>query len=121
MELNIDITAQENVQKWLNGNYDEETKEAIRKMIAENQNELNESFYKSLEFGTGGLRGIMGVGTNRMNKYTVAMATQGLANYVISFFKDTKNLKAAVAYDCRKQYSTYRRVRNENFNYQRRA
>ena len=92
MELNIDITAQENVQKWLNGNYDEETKEAIRKMIAENQNELNESFYKSLEFGTGGLRGIMGVGTNRMNKYTVAMATQGLANYVISSFKDTKKM-----------------------------
>ncbi|MBO7199900.1 MAG: phospho-sugar mutase [Bacteroidales bacterium] len=110
MELNIDITAQENVQKWLNGNYDEETKEAIRKMIAENQNELNESFYKSLEFGTGGLRGIMGVGTNRMNKYTVAMATQGLANYVISSFKDTKNLKAAVAYDCRNNSPLFAKI-----------
>ena len=110
MELNIDITAQENVQKWLNGNYDEETKETIRKMIAENQNELNESFYKSLEFGTGGLRGIMGVGTNRMNKYTVAMATQGLANYVISSFKDTKNLKAAVAYDCRNNSPLFAKI-----------
>ncbi len=110
MELNIDITAQENVQKWLNGNYDEETKEAIRKMIAENQNELNESFYKSLEFGTGGLRGIMGVGTNRMNKYTVAMATQGLANYVISSFRDTKNLKAAVAYDCRNNSPLFAKI-----------
>ena len=110
MELNIDITAQENVQKWLNGNYDEETKETIRKMIAENQNELNESFYKSLEFGTGGLRGIMGVGTNRMNKYTVAMATQGLANYVISSFRDTKNLKAAVAYDCRNNSPLFAKI-----------
>lgn len=110
MELNIDITAQENVQKWLNGNYDEETKEAIRKMIAENQNELNESFYKNLEFGTGGLRGIMGVGTNRMNKYTVAMATQGLANYVISSFPDIKNLKAVVAYDCRNNSSFFAKI-----------
>lgn len=101
MELNIDITAQENVQKWLNGNYDEETKDAIRKMIGENQNELNESFYRNLEFGTGGLRGIMGVGTNRMNKYTVAMATQGLANYVLTSFTGVKNIKAVVAYDCR--------------------
>ena len=101
MELNIDITAQENVQKWLNGNYDEDTKAAIRKMMEENQNELNESFYRNLEFGTGGLRGIMGVGTNRMNKYTVAMATQGLANYVVSSFPEVKELKAVVAYDCR--------------------
>ena len=110
MELNIDITAQENVQKWLNGNYDEETKEAIRKMIAENQSELNESFYKNLEFGTGGLRGIMGVGTNRMNKYTVAMATQGLANYVISSFPNVKNLKAAVAYDCRNNSPLFAKI-----------
>jgi phosphoglucomutase len=63
-----------------------------------------------LEFGTGGLRGIMGVGTNRMNKYTVAMATQGLANYVISSFKDTKNLKAAVAYDCRNNSPLFAKI-----------
>ena len=101
MKLNIDATAQANVENWLNGNYDNETKAAIRKMMEENQNELNESFYRNLEFGTGGLRGIMGVGTNRMNKYTVAMATQGLANYVLSSFSDLKEIKAAVAYDCR--------------------
>lgn len=101
MKLNIDTTAQTNVQNWLNGKYDEETKAAIRKMMEENPNELNESFYRNLEFGTGGLRGIMGVGTNRMNKYTVAMATQGLANYVLKSFPEVKEIKAAVAYDCR--------------------
>jgi len=101
MKLNIDTTAQTNVQNWLNGKYDEETKAAIRKMMEENPNELNESFYRNLEFGTGGLRGIMGVGTNRMNKYTVAMATQGLANYVLKSFSEVKEIKAAVAYDCR--------------------
>ena len=101
MKLNIDTTAQTNVQNWLNGKYDEETKAAIRKMMEENPNELNESFYRNLEFGTGGLRGIMGVGTNRMNKYTVAMATQGLANYVLKSFSEVKEIKAAGAYDCR--------------------
>ncbi|MBR3938369.1 MAG: phospho-sugar mutase [Bacteroidales bacterium] len=101
MKLNIDTTTQTNVQNWLNGKYDEETKAAIRKMMEENPNELNESFYRNLEFGTGGLRGIMGVGTNRMNKYTVAMATQGLANYVLKSFSEVKEIKAAVAYDCR--------------------
>ena len=110
MELNIDITAQENVQKWLNGNYDEDTKAAIRKMMEDNQNELNESFYRNLEFGTGGLRGIMGVGTNRMNKYTVAMATQGLANYVVSSFPEVKELKAVVAYDCRNNSSFFAKI-----------
>ncbi len=80
--LNIDESAKQNATAWLNGEYDEATKQAIRNMAEQNPNELNESFYRNLEFGTGGLRGIMGVGTNRMNKYTVAMATQGLANYV---------------------------------------
>ena len=64
----LDKTAEQNVNVWLNGNYDEDTKSAIRKMMAENPEELNESFYKNLEFGTGGLRGIMGIGTNRMNR-----------------------------------------------------
>ena len=79
--LNIDESAKLNVRAWLEGEYDEATKQAIRDMM-NNPTELNESFYRHLEFGTGGLRGIMGVGTNRMNKYTVAMATQGVANYV---------------------------------------
>ena len=99
-ELNIDASARANVETWLNGQYDEATKTAIRKMIAENPDELNESFYRSLEFGTGGLRGIMGVGTNRMNQYTVGMATQGLANYVKRCFPG-EELRAAVSHDSR--------------------
>ena len=98
--LNIDASAKENVMTWLNGQYDEETKQAIRDMM-DNPNELNESFYRNLEFGTGGLRGIMGVGTNRMNKYTVAMATQGLANYVKKCFPTANPIKAAVSHDSR--------------------
>lgn len=101
MNLNIDATAKANVQTWLDGAYDEATKQAIREMMANNQEELNESFYKNLEFGTGGLRGIMGVGTNRMNKYTVAMATQGLANYVKKCFPEANPIKAAVSHDSR--------------------
>ena len=97
----LDEIAIENVNSWLSGAYDDDTKAAIRKMQKENPEELNESFYKNLEFGTGGLRGIMGVGTNRMNKYTVGMATQGLANYVKSCFKGEKELRAAVSHDSR--------------------
>ncbi|MBR4176162.1 MAG: phospho-sugar mutase, partial [Bacteroidales bacterium] len=70
-QTTLDATTLANVKTWLEGAYDEDTKAAIRKMQAENPEELNESFYRSLEFGTGGLRGIMGVGTNRMNRYTV--------------------------------------------------
>ncbi len=99
-ELNIDASAKANVQAWLDGGYDEATKQAIRDMMA-NPGELNESFYKNLEFGTGGLRGIMGVGTNRMNKYTVAMATQGLANYVKKSFAGIAKPKAAISHDSR--------------------
>ena len=98
--LNIDASAKANVQAWLDGDYDAETKQAIRDMM-NNPTELNESFYRNLEFGTGGLRGIMGVGTNRMNKYVVAMATQGLANYVRKCFADVKELRAAVSHDSR--------------------
>ena len=99
--LNIDPSAKVNAQAWLDGAYDQDTKQAIRDMAANNPNELNESFYRHLEFGTGGLRGIMGVGTNRMNRYTVAMATQGLANYTRSQFPGEKELRAAVSHDSR--------------------
>ncbi|MDY6372153.1 MAG: phospho-sugar mutase [Bacteroidales bacterium] len=99
--LNIDPSAKLNAQAWLDGAYDDATKQAIRDMAANNPNELNESFYRHLEFGTGGLRGIMGVGTNRMNRYTVAMATQGLANYTRSQFPGEKELRAAVSHDSR--------------------
>ena len=99
--LNIDESAKLNAQSWLDGEYDEATKQAIRDMAENNPNELNESFYRTLEFGTGGLRGIMGVGTNRMNKYTVAMATQGLANYVKKVNAGESELRAAVSHDSR--------------------
>jgi phosphoglucomutase len=97
MEKNIQIK----VDKWLNGNYDDETKNEIRNLTINNEKELIDSFYKELEFGTGGLRGIMGAGTNRMNKYTVGAAAQGLSNYIIKFFGEKEKIKVAVAYDSR--------------------
>ncbi|MFT3911551.1 MAG: phospho-sugar mutase [Ferruginibacter sp.] len=95
MEKNI----QEKIDKWLNGNYDQATKDGIKKMQQENPDDLADAFYKNLEFGTGGLRGIMGIGTNRMNKYTVGMATQGYANYLKKCFGD--DVSVAIAHDCR--------------------
>ena len=108
--LNIDDSAKLNVKAWLEGEYDEATKQAIRDM-ASNPQELNESFYRHLEFGTGGLRGIMGVGTNRMNRYTVAMATQGLANYVKKVCAGEKELRAAVSHDSRNHSRELPRLR----------
>ncbi len=96
----MDAAILEKVNEWLQGNYDNVTKDTIKKLQAENENELVESFYKNLEFGTGGLRGIMGVGTNRMNKYTVGMATQGFANYLKKVYGD-KDVKVAIAHDSR--------------------
>ena len=90
----------EKVNGWLNGNYDTATKETILKLQKENTSELEESFYANLEFGTGGLRGIMGVGTNRMNKYTVGMATQGFSNYLRKAFGNTE-ISVAIAHDSR--------------------
>ena len=72
----------ERAKVWLSDKYDAETRKQVQELIDNNPEELLESFYKNLEFGTGGLRGIMGIGTNRMNTYTVAMATQGFANYI---------------------------------------
>ena len=88
------------VATWLAGNYDEATKEAIRKMQASQPDELMESFYKNLEFGTGGLRGLMGVGTNRINKYTIGMATQGFSNYLAKTYPGEK-IAVAIAHDSR--------------------
>lgn len=89
-------------QKWLDGNYDAETKEAVRRMMeAEDKTELIESFYRDLEFGTGGLRGIMGAGTNRMNIYTVGAATQGLSNYLKAQFGDLPQISVVIGHDCR--------------------
>lgn len=91
---------QHKIDSWLNGNYDAATKETIKKLQVENPTELGDAFYKNLEFGTGGLRGIMGVGTNRINQYTVGMATQGFANYLINMFPG-QQLRIAVAHDSR--------------------
>jgi len=89
-------------QVWLDGNYDENTKAEIRKLAeADDKTELIESFYRDLEFGTGGLRGIMGVGTNRMNKYTVGAATQGLSNYLKAQFADIPQISVVIGHDCR--------------------
>ena len=96
----MEIAIQQKVDSWLKGNYDEATKAEIRKMQADNPTELGDAFYKNLEFGTGGLRGIMGVGTNRINQYTVGMATQGFANYLIKMFPN-QQLRIAVAHDSR--------------------
>jgi len=95
----MDATIRAKVNQWLQGNYDEATKKEIQYLLENNPDELTEGFYKSLEFGTGGLRGIMGVGTNRMNKYTVGMATQGYANYLIQQFGT--DAKVAIAHDSR--------------------
>ena len=91
----------ERAKNWLSEKYDTETRKQVQELIDSNPNELLESFYKNLEFGTGGLRGIMGVGTNRMNTYTVAMATQGFANYIRMMFPNVEQPKVAIAHDCR--------------------
>ncbi len=96
----MDATIQAKADTWLKGNFDQETKEAIQKLLKDNGGELADSFYRNLEFGTGGLRGIMGVGTNRMNKYTVGMATQGYANYLKQSFPN-EEVRVAVAHDSR--------------------
>ncbi len=101
------------VEQWLSGPYDQTTKNTIESLIQENPAELEESFYRTLEFGTGGLRGIMGVGTNRMNIYTVGMATQGLANYIKR--ECNGGISVAIAYDCRNNSELFARTTAEVF------
>ncbi|MDE3236023.1 MAG: phospho-sugar mutase [Bacteroidota bacterium] len=95
-----DAAILERAKVWLSGNYDDATKTAVQQLIDAQSDELADSFYRNLEFGTGGLRGIMGVGTNRMNKYTVGMATQGFANYLKKNFPG-QEVKVAIAHDSR--------------------
>ena len=95
----MDATIRAKVDNWLAGNYDEATKQEIRNLLETNPEELVEGFYKNLEFGTGGLRGIMGIGTNKMNKYTIGMATQGYANYLKQSFGE--GISVAIAHDSR--------------------
>ncbi|MEI6086951.1 MAG: phospho-sugar mutase [Bacteroidota bacterium] len=96
----MDAAIQERVNVWVNGNYDLATKEIISQLLANNLDELADSFYRNLEFGTGGLRGVMGVGTNRINKYTIGMATQGFANYLKKTYGNAE-IKVAIAHDSR--------------------
>ncbi|HJR99888.1 MAG TPA: phospho-sugar mutase [Flavobacterium sp.] len=88
------------VKEWQSPSFDTTTQEAVNKLIESSPKELEESFYKNLEFGTGGMRGIMGVGNNRINKYTLGKSTQGLSNYLKSVFPD-QPIKAVIAFDCR--------------------
>lgn len=102
MENNLIEDVRSKAQVWLSGDYDAETKKKVQEMLdADDSTELIECFYKDLEFGTGGLRGIMGVGTNRMNIYTVGAATQGLANYLRKNYGKKAEIKVVVGHDCR--------------------
>lgn len=104
MENNEQLIAQceATAKQWLSPAFDEETRKAVEQMLAnEDKTDLIDAFYQNLEFGTGGLRGIMGVGTNRMNKYIVGMATQGFANYLLKAFPGKKDLAVVVGHDCR--------------------
>lgn len=98
---NIDIETKNRIQQWLGAEYDDDTVAQVQKLVDhKEETELLDAFYKELEFGTGGLRGIMGVGSNRINKYTIGKATQGLSNYLKKQFPD-QAIRVAVSYDCR--------------------
>ena len=101
-------------QSWLDGNYDEQTKSEVRELMEKDPAGLEDAFYRNLEFGTGGLRGVMGVGTNRMNKYTVGMATQGLANYIRKHCTGD-DIKVCVSYDCRNHSKEFAKITADVF------
>lgn len=97
----VDPAILKKAQEWLNPEFDAETRNEVKNLIEQNPKDFTDAFYRSLEFGTGGLRGIMGAGTNRMNNYTVGMATQGLANYLLQQFKNLPEIRVAIAVDSR--------------------
>jgi phosphoglucomutase len=106
----MNTNIQQKIDFWLNSNIDTIDKQHIENLIAaQNHTELNDAFYRDLEFGTGGLRGIMGVGSNRVNKYTIGAATQGLSNYLLRTFADQR-IKVAIAYDSRNQSQSLARI-----------
>lgn len=109
----IDAAIMERAKAWLGTAFDEETRLAVQNLMENNPAELTDSFYRDLEFGTGGLRGVMGVGTNRMNKYTVGMATQGLANYLKKMFPEKKPLQFVVSHDSRNNSRYFARIVSE--------
>ena len=103
-------------QVWLGSEYDEETRNEVQSLLdKEDPTELIEAFYKDLEFGTGGLRGIMGVGSNRMNIYTVGAATQGLSNYLKKEFAELEQIKVVIGHDCRNNSRRFAEISAEIF------
>lgn len=113
-ELLLQVEAK--AKEWLNDGYDEQTRNEVQRMLdSEDKTELIESFYKDLEFGTGGLRGIMGVGSNRMNKYTVGAATQGLSNYLKKEFADLPQISVAIGHDCRNNSDRFAKIASDVF------
>ncbi|WP_198027603.1 phospho-sugar mutase [Seonamhaeicola sp. S2-3] len=107
--IHIEPKILDRINTWLTPTFDEDTQQIIKESIANNPKDIQESFYKDLEFGTGGMRGIMGVGTNRINKYTLGKSTQGLSNYLKESFPGEK-LKTVIAYDCRHNSKTLAKV-----------
>jgi len=103
------MTILEKAQQWLSSTFDKETQQEIQHLINTDQEQLTDRFYQDLEFGTGGMRGVMGAGTNRINKYTLGRATQGLANYLIQSFPN-KKLKVAIAFDCRHNSKSFAKI-----------
>jgi phosphoglucomutase len=111
----LDPVSQQNIHTWLHGHYDEDTKDQIREWISlGSATELSDAFYKNLEFGTGGLRGIMGVGSNRINKYTIGAATQGFSNYLRSVYGN-QPISVAIAFDCRNNATTFAQITADVF------
>ncbi len=110
------LSVTEKAQAWLVGNYDEETKKEVQLMLDnDDKTLLIDSFYKELEFGTGGLRGIMGAGSNRINKYTIGSATQGLSNYLLQEFADLDQIKVVIGHDCRNNSRKYAEISADIF------
>ena len=111
----LEASVQEKINSWLNGSYDAETKSEIQALLDQNDvTALTDAFYKDLEFGTGGIRGIMGVGSNRINRYTLGVATQGLSNYLRKQYPD-QQIKVAIAHDSRNNSRTFARMVAEVF------
>ena len=104
-----DLQIQENLTTWLSPFFDADTKKTIEQLQSTNPKELNDSFYKNLEFGTGGMRGVMGVGTNRINKYTLGKNTQGLSDYLHKTYTN-QPIKVVIAFDCRHNSQSFAKV-----------
>ena len=98
-----------NAQSWLSATFDVQTQEKVRQLLDGNPEELIECFHKNLEFGTGGMRGIMGIGTNRMNRYTLGKNTQGLSNYLKKIYPN-EQIKVVIAYDCRHNSQDFAKI-----------